>query len=89
MDAALREQLSDYVSWDKPDGGYFFWLKLIKDVDVTALLERANALGVGFHSGALFSNSGGMQNYIRLSFAYYEQESISTGITRLKSAFDF
>ena len=88
MDAALREHLSDHVSWVKPDGGYFFWLKLIKDVDMTALLERASALGVGFHSGALFSNSGGMQNHIRLSFVYYEQESIITGIARLKSAFE-
>ena len=53
-----------------------------------ALLERASTLEVGFHSGALFSNSDGMKDYIRLSFAYYEQESICTGITRLKSAFE-
>ena len=88
MDTALREQLSDHVSWIKPEGGYFFWLKLIKHVDMKALLERASTLNVGFHSGALFSNNDGMKDYIRLSFAYYEPESICTGITRLKSAFE-
>lgn len=86
MDAALREQLSDHVSWIKPEGGYFFWLKLIKHVDTKALLERANAVHVGFNMGTLFSNNDGMQDYIRLSFASYEQESIRIGITRLKSA---
>jgi len=88
MDATLREQLSDHVSWTKPEGGYFFWLKLIKHVDMKALQERASALQVGFHPGALFSNNDGMQGYIRLSFAYYKQESIRQGIAQLKTAFE-
>jgi 2-aminoadipate transaminase len=87
MDVTLREQLSDHVSWTKPEGGYFFWLKLIKHVDVNALQERASALQVGFHPGTLFSNNEGMQKYIRLSFAYYGQESIRSGLVRLKTAF--
>jgi DNA-binding transcriptional MocR family regulator len=87
MDAALREQLSDHVSWTKPEGGYFFWLKLIKHVDVKALSERASALQVEFHPGTLFSNNEGMQDYIRLSFAYYGKELIRNGIARLKTAF--
>ncbi len=88
MDAALREQLSDHVSWTKPEGGYFFWLKLIKHVDVKALNERASALQVEFHPGTLFSNNEGMQDYIRLSFAYYGKELIRNGIARLKTAFE-
>jgi 2-aminoadipate transaminase len=88
MDATLREQLSAHVNWTKPEGGYFFWLKLIKHVDVEALRERASALQVEFHPGALFSNNDGMQDYIRLSFAYYKQESIRSGIARLKTAFE-
>ncbi|MCI5161871.1 MAG: PLP-dependent aminotransferase family protein [Candidatus Electrothrix sp. AX5] len=88
MDTALREQLSDHVSWTKPEGGYFFWLKLIKHVDVKALNERASALQVEFHPGTLFSNNEGMQDYIRLSFAYYGKELIRNGIDRLKTAFE-
>ena len=87
MDATLREQLSDYVSWTKPKGGYFFWLKLIKPVDLKVLQERASSLQVQFHSGTLFSNKEELQDYIRLSFAYYGQESIRSGIARLKTAF--
>ena len=88
MDAALREQLSDHVSWTKPEGGYFFWLKFIKHVNVKALNERASALQVEFHPGTLFSNNEGMQDYIRLSFAYYGKELIRNGIARLKTAFE-
>lgn len=88
MDATLREQLSDHVSWTKPEGGYFFWLKLIKHVDVEALRERASGLQVGFLPGALFSNNDCMQDYIRLSFANYDQESIRRGIARLKALFE-
>jgi DNA-binding transcriptional MocR family regulator len=28
MDAALKQHLGDRVSWRRPGGGYFFWLKL-------------------------------------------------------------
>ncbi len=88
MDATLREQLSGHVSWTKPEGGYFFWLKLIKHVVVEALRERSSELQVGFLPGALFSNDDCMQDYIRLSFANYDQDSIRRGIARLKALFE-
>lgn len=88
MDVMLRDQLSNYVSWTKPKGGYFFWLKLIKPVDLKVLQERASSLQVEFHPGTLFSNNQGMQDYIRLSFALYGHESIRSGIVRLKTTFE-
>ena len=83
MDAALKEQLSDHATWVRPDGGYFFWLKLSDGVDVQALGQKAIDRKVGFQPGELFSSCGGMKNYVRLSFAYYEERDIREGVARL------
>ncbi|MFC1689153.1 PLP-dependent aminotransferase family protein, partial [Pseudomonadota bacterium] len=33
MDAALHQHLGDFASWQRPDGGYFFWLELNEGID--------------------------------------------------------
>lgn len=88
MDAALAEHLSDYVTWTRPDGGYFFWLKLKNDTNAQELQDKAKEMQVGFHAGELFSSTRGMQNYIRLSFAHYNEADIRAGIARLRPIFD-
>jgi DNA-binding transcriptional MocR family regulator len=88
MDAALKEHLSDYITWTRPNGGYFFWLKLNQDTSAQELRHKARELEVGFQAGELFSSSNGMKNCLRLSFAYYNEEDIREGIARLKPLFD-
>ncbi len=88
MDAALKEHFSDHATWTRPDGGYFFWLKLNKDTNARALRHKARAMEVGFQAGEFFSSCSSMKNYIRLSFAYYNEEDIREGIARLKPLFD-
>ena len=88
MDAALKEHFSDHATWTRPDGGYFFWLKLNKDTSAQELRHKAKAMEVGFQAGEFFSSSNSMKNYIRLSFAYYNEEDIRAGIARLKPLFD-
>jgi 2-aminoadipate transaminase len=87
MDAALEEHVSDHVTWTRPDGGYFFWLKLNKQISAQELRHKAEEIGVGFQAGDFFSSSNGMKNYIRLSFAYYNEEDIRDGIARLETLF--
>lgn len=88
MDAALTEHLSNHVTWTRPNGGYFFWLKLKKDTDARELQPKAQELEVEFKAGELFSSSRILKNYIRLSFAHYDEASIREGIARLKPIFD-
>jgi DNA-binding transcriptional MocR family regulator len=87
MDAALKEHLSDHATWIRPDGGYFFWLKLNDNIDVRELRHKAVAMKTGFQEGELFSGCSGMKNFIRLSFAYYNESDLHEGIARLKSLF--
>ena len=45
-------------------------------------------MNVDIRPGTLFSCEGGLQNYIRLCFAYYEEEQIEQGILRLKECLE-
>ena len=83
MDDALHTLLGDRAQWTRPDGGYFFWLELDHDIDTAVLKERALAAGTGFQPGPVFSCDGGFSHFIRLSFAHYSEQEITTGIERL------
>ncbi len=83
MDDALHEHLAGQASWQRPEGGYFFWLKFDDSMDTAELRRRAADFKTGFQPGAVFSASGGLHNYMRLSFAHYDEEAIRDGIGRL------
>ena len=87
MDEALRHHLSSEIRWNKPAGGFFFWLMLPDGLSATELAQAANQLDVGFVPGPKCSNVGGLDNFIRLSFAFYEDESILEGCKRLGRLF--
>ena len=88
MDEALRTHLGDVVTWQKPQGGYFFWLELADSIDAAELQAAAREAGTGFLPGTACSSTGGLRNCLRLSFAHYTPPEIREGIARLKRAFE-
>lgn len=84
MHDACLEHFGDAATWRRPEGGYFFWLRLHDDVDTRPMREQARALETGFQPGALFSSTGKLGNYLRLSFAHYDEEDIREGIARMR-----
>jgi DNA-binding transcriptional MocR family regulator len=87
MDSVLNEYLPD-IRYAIPQGGYFFWLRLPQHMDATELRKQAKSYEVGVRQGALFSCDNGLQNYIRLCFAYYDEKQIEEGILRLRKCFE-
>jgi DNA-binding transcriptional MocR family regulator len=87
MDAALRKHLAGVARWQKPGGGYFFWLELPEGANVPALEARARAAGTGFLPGGVCSSGGGLGHCMRLSFAHYSVADIHEGVARLARAF--
>ncbi|HEX7620278.1 MAG TPA: PLP-dependent aminotransferase family protein [Anaerolineales bacterium] len=87
MDAMLHKYLPDgeYVL---PKGGYFFWIRLPNRINSTDLQNRAEDFKVGFRPGTLFSCQGGMQEYIRLSYVFYEPDDLEQGVLRLKRSLE-
>jgi 2-aminoadipate transaminase len=83
MDELLHEHIGQLASWQRPEGGYFFWLKFDDSVDIAELRRHAAEFNTGFQPGSHFSANNGLHNYMRLSFAHYNEESIAEGIKRL------
>ncbi len=74
------------VSWTRPEGGFFTWLKLPDGISGAALLQRAiNEARVAFVPGAAFFHDGSGESTIRLSYSLPEVSDIATGVRRLAS----
>ena len=87
MDSLLKEHLTG-VRYTVPQGGYFFWLRLPESINATELRRQAKSLKLDIRPGPLFSCQNGLQNYIRLCFAYYDEAQIEQGILRLKQCLE-
>ena len=83
MDAGLREQIGNAARWNRPDGGYFFWLEFDEAVDAAGLRDLAATYRTGFQPGEVFSCDRKLKNFIRLSFAHYGEDDIREGVARL------
>jgi DNA-binding transcriptional MocR family regulator len=88
MQDSLQSQFGDLANWQRPDGGYFFWLRFDDQVDTARLRDRARELQTGFQPGSVSSSGGRLSNFLRLSFAHYDEDDIREGIARMRPIFD-
>ena len=80
---ALRELLPDSVRFVEPEGGFFIWLEFADGIDTVKMLAAARQHKVGFLPGIKFSGQNGLNNYARLSFAYFDVPELEEGARRL------
>lgn len=80
---ALTKHFPPGVTWNRPDGGMFIWVKLPPGIDSMALLDKAIADNVAFVPGAPFFANEPQSNTLRLSFVTVPREKIEAGIARL------
>ena len=86
MLAAMEEYFPEEVSWTRPQGGLFLWVKLPEAVDSQELLEKALQEKVAFVPGTAFYADGRGRDAMRLTFATCSTEKIDQGIRRLGKA---
>lgn len=79
----LRQHLPPSVTFEEPQGGFFVWVQLPEGMDARDLLPEAQRQQVGFQPGVKFSANQGLQNYMRLSFAFYDVDNLREGAKRL------
>lgn len=84
----VRSKLSDYVDFIEPSGGYFLWLKLKHPFKASELVKHAAEKSIQFIPGTRFSAYGDCDDYIRLSFSYYNPEGFTIGIDRMVELFE-
>jgi 2-aminoadipate transaminase len=86
MERALRESLSDRLTWATPKGGFFVWATLPPGQTDVQLLDRALEHGVVFVIGSAFFVDGSGHDTIRLSFSAPSPDRILEGVSRLAGA---
>jgi DNA-binding transcriptional MocR family regulator len=55
-------------------------------IDTEELLAVARQHSVGFEPGISFSSREGLRNFARLSFAFYDVDTLEEGVARLAQA---
>ncbi len=84
MLSALERAMPPGVTWTKPEGGVFLWVRLPAGMDTEQLLRAAvEEEGVAYVVGSGFHADGGGRNAMRLNFSFPSEEHIEEGITRL------
>jgi 2-aminoadipate transaminase len=82
---ALDRYLSgiDGLSWSKPDGGMFLWVRLPEYMDAVEMINDAVELRVAYVIGTGFYYDGSGRNEMRLNYSYPTETQIEQGIERL------
>ncbi|MDG1859375.1 MAG: PLP-dependent aminotransferase family protein [Emcibacteraceae bacterium] len=83
MDGALNCFLGNTLQWQRPKGGYFFWLALPEGMDADDFHSMAGEYDIGFQPGSRFSSRGDLKHFLRLSFSHYSEDDIHDGVERL------
>ena len=86
MLAALQREMPEDVSWNRPDGGMFLWVRLPEGMRAQALLPHAVEKNVAFVPGAAFYADTPDEQSLRLSFVTASIEQINTGVAALAAA---
>jgi 2-aminoadipate transaminase len=81
---ALEREMPAGVTWTRPEGGLFLWLRLPEDMDAEALLPQAvEQEAVAYVIGSGFFADGSGKNTMRLNFSFPSEAEIDEGIKRL------
>ncbi len=87
LNAELKANVSGYMSWHKPQGGFYFWAKLREDIPLEALWRTAVEEGIAINPGSGFSDSSnGGPEHIRIAYAWTPKEQFPEAAKRLKVA---
>lgn len=74
------------VTWTRPVGGMFLWVRLPEGMDAQVLLTEAVERGMAFVPGAPFYADEAETNTLRLSYVTVSPEQIRQGVAALAAA---
>lgn len=85
MLAALSRYMpeDEGITWTRPDGGLFLWVRLPEGIDTEEMFPRALEKKVAYVIGNAFYVDGSGRNEMRLCYSVASEEKIEEGIKRL------
>lgn len=85
-DRMLTEHCSDFVTYRKPPGGYYFWLRMTEKIDWSVAKTAATARDVYIRPGEAMTLDGTGSEYMRMAFGHVEDGTLARGIEVLGEA---
>ncbi len=82
---ALEEHGPEGIRWDRPEGGFFAWVRLPQGVSAERLLQASLDHGAAFVPGTAFFADGSGDDHARFSFSFEPPERIRHGVERIMS----
>ena len=83
MLAQMDRYFPDEVTWNRPGGGFFVFVKLPEDIDTADLFRQAVDKNVAFVTGQQFFVDGSGHNTLRLSYAQAAYQDIEYAIRKI------
>jgi len=84
MLAALESYFPKSAHWTKPQGGFYTWVTLPKEIDTEALLPRSiEDASVAYGAGPAFYHNRSGKEHMRLCYSYVPDSQIEEGVRRL------
>lgn len=83
LESLEREMSGLGVTWNRPSGGMFLWVRLPQHINAINLLAKAVERGVAFVPGEAFYASEPDPNTLRLSFVTATADQIKKGVATL------
>jgi DNA-binding transcriptional MocR family regulator len=80
---ALAEDFPAGVTWTRPAGGFYVWVRLPGQLDSRAMLAKAITARVAYVPGGAFFADGQGGSCLRLSYCFPPPERIREGVRRL------
>ena len=79
----LSRYFADIADWEMPAGGFYIWLRLKGEVQLSLLFRRAAEQYILLNPGSIYDTDQGSS--LRLSYAYAEPEEMRGALQKLSS----
>jgi len=90
MLSALAKYFPQSANWTEPQGGFYMWVTVPKEIDTEALLSQAiKDASVAYVAGPAFYHNRSGKNHMRLCYSYVPESKIEEGIRRISHVLAF
>ena len=86
MNDALVKYMPDYIKWNVPRGGFYFWFEMPPKFNSSEIMPFAIEKGAVFVSGKTFDPAGVKNNNFRMSFSNMDINQIEKGVKIIAEA---
>ncbi|WP_394235966.1 PLP-dependent aminotransferase family protein [Niallia oryzisoli] len=77
----LDKYFSHLATWEKPNGGFYIWVRLLPPISMRKLFETALAEGILLNPGNVYDSQA--DQYLRISYSFASLSDLEDGLRRL------